>query len=303
MKAMETRTTQVSFFGRLVDDLTRAVILPPGIDASLQMDGTASLTKGDGYFVFTDLTPSASDYRISLAAPAYQPRIVTKTLSATPPVELTFPGEDEMYLAIADVTAAQSSVTFDEIAFVPPIRAGAAVVGQGGFTATLVEALEGSGIKVATLSGVAALAANQLIRIVRSRNLVMRPGPYYAFAGDATILALKVVGDDQSASAVDDARIDISKINAGAPNSIDVGGLNLNVFDLGAGPHSGLVLDDEDKTTTTNQRGDAVLYFAGGKPITSLELKVSKSGFQSVTQTVNVTAKARNAQTIVLARA
>jgi|SRR5882672_2421011 len=301
MRATETRTSQLSFFGRLADDLTRKVILPPDMIAVLEKDGTPSLKKSDGYFAFADLAPSSAEYRIQVGGTAFQNRTVAKALPSVASIEVTFAGEDELYLTIVDVTAAQSRVTFDPIDAVPPVEAGAVVLGQSGFSATLVETLEGPNLTFAVLSSVAGLAANQLVRIIRSKNLLVRPGPYYSFPAGVTVVALKVVAGDQDGAPIPGARIDISKINGSAGSVVDVAGLNLNVFDLGGGPRSALLLDDDDKTATTNERGDAVFYIAGAKSITSVVLTVSKSQFQSKTQVVNMIAETRNTQKIGLA--
>jgi hypothetical protein len=300
MMSSEIRTRRLSLFGRLADDLTRQVILPPDMHAILESDGRPALAKSDGYFAFGDLQPSTAEYRIQIGARACQQRTVARALPVGAPVEVKFAGEDELYLTITTVAAAQKRVTFEQIAFVAPITDGAAVFGQSGFTATLAEPLEGQKVTFATLSTVAGLAPNQLLRIVRSSNLLVRPGPYYAFQDDATVIALKIVGNDQGESAIADARVEISKINGNAPAASDVGGLALNAFTLGA--NSSLVLDDDDRTTMTNERGDAVIYFPGSKPVTGIEVKVSKPRFQPSVQTLNVTAAARNSQKIVLAK-
>jgi hypothetical protein len=302
MTARESHTSQLSFFGRIADDLTRKVILPPDLNAVLEASGKPSLNKRDGYFVFADLPPSATEYRIQIDANAFQRRTIAKVLPAAAAVEITLPGEDELYLSISDIAISQAQVAFEPITFLPPIEAGAAIFGQSGFRATLTEPLDGSKVSFAKLSSVAGLAANQLLRIVRSRNLLVRPGPYYEFPADVTVVAFNVTDSDQGGSAIVGARIDISKINNTAPSSVSVGDLNLDVFDLGGAVRSMLLFDEDDRTTVTNERGDAVFYFPGGKPIASIEVQVTEPGFQPTSQTLNVTVKARNAQKIVLSK-
>jgi hypothetical protein len=303
MTGRESHTSQLSFFGRVADDLTRKVILPPDLNAILETIGKPSLNKRDGYFVFADLPPSAAEYRIQIDAIAFQRRTIAKVLSAATAIEITLPGEDELYLSITDISTPQTRVSFEPIAFLPPIGAGAAIFGQSGFTATLTEPLDGSQVGFAKLSNVAGLAVNQLLRIVRSRNLLVRPGPYYEFPADVTVVALNVVDSDQGGSAVAGARIDINKINNTAPGSVSVGDLKLDVFDLGGAVRSVLLFDEDDTTTVTNERGDAIFYFPGSKPVAGIELQVTKPGFQPTTQTVNLTVKTRNAQKIVLPKA
>src|ERR1051326_7491197 len=66
--------------------------------------------------------------------------------------------------------------------------------------------------------------------------------------------------------------VEIGKINGNAATSVAVQELKLNVFGLGG--TSTLLLDDNGKSTTTNERGDAVFYFPGANAIIAIEVKV-----------------------------
>src|SRR5262249_35586319 len=127
------------------------------------------------------------------------------------------------------------------------------------------------------------------------------PGPYYPFPPDTTVLVVKVVENDPAEPALGNAGIEITGLNGNAPTIVDVGGLSLSSFSLGANPPASVVLDDDDKKNATNDRGDAVFYFPGSKQITSIQIAVSKTGYQASTSSVNVTAKQRNFQKIALA--
>jgi hypothetical protein len=299
MTSAETRTSRISFFGRTADDLTRQVLLGTATGVFLE-DERKALVKADGHFAFVDLAPSATDYRIHIDAPSYQDRVVAKALPGAAAVQVTLAGEDELYLLIGGVTAAQNRITFEQINVVPPIEAGAAVIGQGGFTATLAEALEGQKIAFAVLSTVTGLAPGQVLRIVRSNNLLLRPGPYYPFPPDTTVLAVKVVANDPLEPVLGDAGIEITRLNGNAPTMVNVNGLSLSSFSLGGNPPGSIILDDNDKKNATNDRGDAVFYFAGSKQITSIELAITKSKYQTATSSINVTAKTRNFRKVAL---
>jgi hypothetical protein len=300
MMSGETQTSRLSFFGRIADDLTRKVL--PATDMTVFLaEGREALIKADGHFAFADLEPSPTDYRIHIGARSYQDRIILQGLPTSAPVRVMLPGEDELYLLINNVAPPQQRVTFEPITFVASIEAGAAVIGEGGFIATLAEALEGQKITFAVLSTVAGLAAGQVLRIVRSSNLLLRPRSYYSFPADATVIAVKVVANDSLQTALGDVDIEITRINGTEPTLTDVGGLQLNLFDLGANPPGSVILDDNDKNTATNDRGDAVFYFPGSKQITSIQVGVTKTGFQASTSSISVTAKRRNSQNIALA--
>ena len=302
MTPMETSTSQLTLFGRLADDLTRRVIRPPDVAVSLEDESRRAITKDDGYFAFADLPPSAADYRIRIDAHSYQLRTIVQAPSATPPAELTLAGEDELYLSITGVVPDQNNVTFEQIAYVPPIEKGAAVIGQNGFVATLKEPLEGPGVYLAVLSTVVALAGGQLLQIVRSRNLLVRPAPSYGFAADTTVLIVKAIEHDPPNATVGGAVVEISKINGNAPTVVDVGGLELFAFSVGGDPPVVVVLDGDDKKTLANDRGEAVFYFPGSKPVTSVTVLVSKPGHEDLTRTIDVSPKSRNFQIVELAR-
>jgi hypothetical protein len=302
MASIETHTGRLSIFGRLADDLTRQPLQSSDMAVSLENDLRPALIKADGHFAFADLEPSATDYRIHIGARFYQDRMISRALPTATAVQLTLTGEDELYLLLGSVLPQQNRVTFDEIPFVPPIEAGVAVIGEGGFTAILADSLEGQKITFAALSTVAGIAAGQLLRIVRSPNLVVRPGPYYPFPADITVLAVKIVANDPAEPPLGDAGIEISKLNATAATVRNVGGLNLNLFNLGGVPPGSIVLDADDLNTATNDRGDAVFYFKGSKSITSIEATVTKPQYQTMTSTINIVNGTRNFQKITVTK-
>ena len=86
----ETTMVRASLYGRLVDELTREVVSSRTFEAFLSASGQRALQKDDGYFVFTDLEPSPSDYGVSLSARSYQTRTLTATVSSTSAVELSY---------------------------------------------------------------------------------------------------------------------------------------------------------------------------------------------------------------------
>jgi hypothetical protein len=287
----ESHASRLSFYGRLADNLTRQMVRVQDITVSLEGDRQRPLLKQDGYFVFADLEPSVTDYRFRIAVRSYQDRTIVKALPANTAVELIFPGEDELYLSIVEVKGAQNQVMLEKIPFVPTIEAGATVIGEGGFTATLAEPLGGHKVSCAELSTVVGLASGQLLRIVRSASLMVRPGPYYPFPAKTTLVAVKVVEKDPVETPIGDTAVEITQVNATAPTTVNVGGLNLSRINLGGNPPAFLILDNDDKKTSTNDRGDAVFYFPGYKNITSLQLVVSKNQYQTATSTINITTK------------
>jgi hypothetical protein len=297
----ESTTERVALYGRTADDLTRCVLPGEAIDAVLTATGQWALRKDDGYFVFANLPPSVSGYEVAVSARSYQARSLTVSLPTTAAVPITYPGEDELFVAVTTVDSGTRRVSFDRIPFLPRIAAGARVRGIGGFTATLSETLEGSDVDFATLSSVAGLAAGGLLRFVRSERLVLAPGPYYPFDPTTTLVSLKVVENGPDALPLGNAAIAIDEVNGKAITTTAVQGAHLHRVALSAS--SSLLLGtDRAIRTRTNERGDAVLYFPANTPITALRLQLHRAGFHPSTQTLTVAPGNRVRATFVLNR-
>jgi hypothetical protein len=300
MAVAERHVTRLTFFGRLADDLTRRPVTPADVSVQLTEGAVDALQKPDGHFAFADLAPSATDYHIRLAGAAYETRVLASPLAATAPQQVAFAGDDELYLVIVSVSAPQKRATFATIPLVPPIDAGAAVIGQGGFTATLAEPMAGQGIQSAVFDSVAGLAPGQLLRIVRGPNLLLRAGPYYPFAGGVTVVAFRVVENTADEAPVAGALVSVTELNGAAPAAVAVGALTLRSFALGG--TATLVLDDLHRRATSNERGDAVLYFGGDAALTSVRVDVVRPQFQTGDVTVAVTAKSRTFTKVLLTK-
>jgi len=302
MAVAERQTTRVSLFGRVADDITRRPVPAAEMSVALVNGRQTAIEKDDGHFAFVDLEPSAPGYQIRIGGPAFHDRVVTMPLPAAAPVQVTFAGEDELYLRIGSVTATQNRVGFEAIGFVRTIPVGSQVIGEGGVTTTLGEPIEGIAVQSAVLASVAGLGATQLLRVVRSASLVAKPSPYYPFPARTTVLAVHVVENDPAATPVAGVDISITAINTAAAAAKTLGGLSLKEFALGGAAASFIVLDDLHLTTTTNDRGDAVFYFPGEKPVTAVDIALAKTGYQPATAAVAVTAGQRKFQSVVLNR-
>jgi hypothetical protein len=291
-------TTRLSFFGRLTDDLTRRMLVPAEMAVSVDEDSRPPLYKDDGHFAFIDLAPSATDYHFRVGGVGYQTRTVAKSLPTTTPVEVTYPGEDELYVSLTAAPNPQHRITFEAVPFVPTIRTGAQVFGQGGFIATLAEALEGQKVTTAVLSASAGLATGQLLRIVRGSSLVLRRAPSATFSNDVTVVAFQVVENVPAEPAIAGATIELTQVNGAGPTAVAVGSLTLRRFTISG--TSVLVLDDGGRFTTSDHRGAAVLVLPGDKAVTSVRVAVSRPQFVAAAVTIAVTVKTRNFQKVLL---
>jgi hypothetical protein len=299
----EVHQNRLSFFGRVADDLTRRVLGPDDITVSVEGSAKQAIKKSDGYFAFSDLEPSVAQYRVRVAAPRYEGRTISRSLAVdSSPVELSLAGEDEIYVAIATVVPAQKQVTFGERPVIPSIDTGAPVIGEGNFVAALAEPLEGQKAFCAVLNTIDGLAPGQLLRIVRSRNLLVRPGPYYAFPAGTTVAAFKVVEAGPGEAPVGGALIEITEVDATVARAVDVQGLRLAVFGPTGNPPTTIALDADDGRTVTNDQGDAVLYFSAAKPARTVKIAVSKAGYQNAARTIDLSVGSRTFQKIQMTR-
>ena len=295
----EQQTSRLSFFGRLTDELTRRVLGPSEILVSVEeAPRRKPQYKDDGHFAIADLPPSATDYHLRISGPGYQTRTVAKALPTTTAVQVTFEGEDELYLNLVAAPTPQHRVTFEAMPFIPTIATGAVVIGQAGFTATLAEPLEGRNVTTAVLSGSAGLASGQLLRVRRGANLRLRRAPFVTFPADVTVVVLHVVENVPAEPPIEGALVTLTQVNGSPALTVTAGGLTLRRFSL-AGT-SRLIVDDGMRLAVTDGRGDAVIVLPGEKVVANVTVTVAKSQFITATTTVPVTVKTRNFQTVPL---
>lgn len=300
----DTFTGTLSFFGRLSDELTREVIPPR--DYRMRVPGASvpalaeAQYKSDGFFCFQDLKVSATSYQLEMTSTLYQPRSFLKSLPSPAPVEVSYGGEDEVYVLIKTVNGGAKTVGFDQIPFVPPVPKGAAVIGEGGFATTMKEPLEGVDVATASLDSAAGLLPGQFLRMVRSQSLLAKPGPYYPFPLGTTRVHVKVVQDAPGEEPLGSAQLLIQSVETVAPVGTVVDGVELKTVTL-PGPGPTLILGtSRDLETRTDARGQAVLFFPGNWPLTTCAVAVSAAGHVSKTVNLALIANQRTLATVKL---
>lgn len=302
----DTRGTRLSFFGRFTDEISRDVLTPDEFRVDLEgaplQPPPAASYKQDGYFVFQNLKASASAYELRFDGPRYQQRSFLQALPTVDPVELTYGAEDEIYLAITSVQVALKRIGFDAIPFLPRISAASQVRGEGGFTTTLTENLEGVAVATADLNDVTGLAVGQLLRIIRSHGLLAKPGPYYPFPPATTVLAFKVVSDLPGKAPIARAAARIKKVNAIALTGTLVDGVELENVTLASPPPAPVLIfgPERDTITASDARGQSVFYFPGQWPITAVEIDLTATGYLPTTAILTSTPGQRTFATIEL---
>jgi hypothetical protein len=284
--SVDTFTSGLSFFGRLTDDVSRQPASPR--DFRVLLTGTGApgdaIYKEDGHFAFASLRPSPA-YAFLVASDLYQGRAFEKPLPGGAPVELAFDGEDEVYLVVRAVSATSKQITFDPIPFLPPVRRGARVVGEGGVATTLADDCGGAATTSAVLADVTGFVPGRLVRIVRSHSLRVKAGPSYPFPDGTTILALALLADIAAAAPIVGARARLTKVNGQTPARTTVGGVDLRHVPIAGPPAQQPVLGtDADLDVASDRRGQAVFYFPGNWALSLLDVEISRLGF--VTQSL-----------------
>ena len=269
--------SRLSFFGRVTDDFRREPAWQGEYRVFLDSPPTEALYKRDGHFTFADVAPSPTLRAFRLLDGLYQGRQFAKALPTTAPVEIAFEGEDEIYVFAKTINPATKQITFDAIPFLPPIRRGAVVLAEGGLSTTLAEDLAGVDATTAVLASVAGLAAGELVRIVRSRCLRGKAGPYYPFPAGVTLLRLRVVEDSAEEPPLLGAKIHVAQVNGVSPSSTTVGGVVLR--HLSVATLEPVLGTDADLDAFTEARGNAVFYFPGFWLLAQLQLVVSSPGY------------------------
>ena len=304
MQHSDTLVQRLSFYGRLVDDLTREVI--PYKSFRVSIKGTKSMTfyKEDGYFAFSDVQQSALAYEFNLTSNLYQPRTVQGTALSDLPVELTYPGEDELYVLIKGVEDGETKkVTFNNIPFVKTIREGSEVKGQGGFSSKLGKTLGGEDADFAILEDVTGLNSGDILRFIRSHGIIMRPGPCYPFEPQTTLLFLKFVEDNLSEVPVAGVKVEIEKVNDTAINTVNVGSLAVKTVALTGPPAANLILgSSNDIISYSNSRGECIFYYPADTPIAKVKLKITKTGYLLISEEIELVNKQRTSEIIKLAK-
>jgi hypothetical protein len=282
MNNRDILTGKLSFFGRLVDEITREVIPFKNFKVSILNHRAAPLYKEDGFFAFSDIEQSLTNYKFHLSAPSYQSRIVEKNLPPGLPMELSFDGEDDLYVSIDEVqNSATKRVTFANIPFLKTIPRGTTVIGGSGFSTTLTGTLEGEDIGFADLDNISGFSADEILRFVRSNNIIMQPGPYYSFNPGTTILALKFVDnstpDKPPLANVKCEIIEVNEVVLDSPTN--VGAVAVNTVTL-PNPVGKMILGPEKNITThSDERGTAVFYYLADTPINKLKLEITANGY------------------------
>jgi hypothetical protein len=290
----ETVVQKLSFYGRLVDEIAREVIPFKNFKVSIKEPGSMPIYKEDGYFVFSDLEAPA-DYQLHLSAHLYQSRSITKHLPAGSPTALSYPGEDELYVIINEIqNGTEKRVLFNSIAFLKTIPEGSLVYKESGGSTRLAGSLEGENVGFAVLEDISGLAQGEILRFVRSSNIIMRPGPYFPFDAQTTLIAMKFVDNSSpSMPPIAGVKCEIKAVNGEPVNPTPVEGLEVWTVTL-PDPVGEMILGSEnDIITYSNERGDSIFYYPGDTPIDTLSVEITAAGYNPDTRDLTVVQKQR----------
>lgn len=302
MIVADTRHAITSCFGRLADALTRDVLPRRSFSATENRTHALPQYKEDGFFAFHDLPSSPAPYTFSLSAPGYASRAVSMALPGPTPAELEYPGEDEIHLFVNFIDGAAGRIEFDNIAFLPVILVGALVTGPGGVTSTLAETIGGADLTFANLDSVAGLSVGNLIRIRRSRRILMHPDWTYRFVYPATTVYLTVLADTPAQSPLDGADLTLVEVGGNPVASQNVGGVQIFTVPLGT-PNDHVLGTVHDTSKSSDGKGKCLFYFPADLAAADLVVQVSHPGYIVQTVAIPITAGEASYRTVLLAPA
>ncbi len=288
MPVSDIQTTTLSFHGRLADSLTRDVIPMKAFEVQSNWIFSETQYKIDGHFSFYDFPVSPTAYSFYIQGKGYRSRSVEKLLPGSTPVELEYPGEDEVYLFVNFIDGATNRIDFDSIDFLQVIPSGAQVLGPGGFSAILSESIGGSGVSMATLDSVAGLSIGDLLRIRRSNNILLYPSWVYQFRESMTMLYISVKADTPQQEPVENARITIRRINGNVVSAQNIAGLTLYRVSLGS-PNPYILGTVHDREQYTDVKGKSLIFFPGGLPVANIRIRIVHNQYITQNLTIPVT--------------
>ena len=307
---IEKRIQKVSLATRAIDALTLEPIRT-NLEVKLQDIERSPIYKDDGFFVFTDIDPGK--YDLMLSKPGYQnrddikvelPIAVDEKL-----VEFSLDGENELILVVRRVS--NKKIEFDKIKNVKTIREGAKVLSQGLTTYLIDEIPNGIEISQAKLHDINGLTPGAIVRILRDKSLKMRPGPYYSYPEDVTLVVGQVTYAFGKGTPLSDVHVEIIRVNGTPVNFEDVEGVEIAF--ITDGEHKYALGTQADLLTISNIRGDYNFCFpdshaltrlwAGSPPSgTELTLRASLAGYETQEKTLVIEPKERNSLSFGLSR-
>ncbi len=285
---IERVVQKAALIGQAVEDLTYMELSPDRFTAELLGTGRSAQYKAGGFFIFSDLRPGA--YTLRLAGRDFRPEEHGAVVEAPSLLNREMSifgqaGDNELFLIVKTVhennNAIGPRITFDPLILTKEIRAGARVLGAGGFETELAADLEARDIMQARLASVTGLTPGSILRIVRGRSCRLKFNPYHQFASELTRIVGQVVRADAPEMPLEGAKVRLTQVNDVDVVLNEVQGVSIHTLEVGG--TEAVLGAEKDIATYTNHRGDYNLYFRPADAWTSVSLAAALSGYQPET--------------------
>ena len=279
---MERRIQQLSFAGQVIEDLTCEPLSPGRFEAELVEVGKKAHYKTGGFFAFSNLRPNT--YTIQISGQGFQTQWHTQSIPFAPPI-FEVPGDNDLIVIVKTIDEAYKKITFAPIGLKREIKEGSSVHASG-FSGKLNEDLPVGKVEEAKLDGTAGLSVNSIVRIMRDKSIRLKFDPYSSLPFPVTRVVGEVVNSDVTDMKLERAEIRLQKVNGVSVSLQEIAGAKIALLEL-AGKKI-LLGTERDITTFTNDRGHYNLYFIEAEFLQKVTLRVTLSGYQSKTKTVNI---------------
>jgi hypothetical protein len=263
---IERVVQKAALIGQAVEDLTYTELSPDRFTAELLGTGRSAQHKAGGFFIFSGLRPGA--YTLRLAGRDFQPEEHGAVVEepSLPTREMSIfgqAGDNELFVVVKTVHDNGSGIgpriTFDPLILTKEIRAGAQVLGAGGFETELATDLDAREITQARLASVAGLTPGSILRIIRGRSYRMKFNPYHQLPFELTRIVGKVTLADHPQVPLEGAEVRVTKVSGADVVSNDIAGTNIVTAAIDG--IQVILGREKDVMTIANQQGDYNLYF------------------------------------------
>lgn len=275
--------------GQVIEDVTFTPLDPGHFRAELLGEWRSAQYKPGGLFVFADLPPGT--YTLCVTGAQFQRQEYVVSLPMPDPV-FAESGDDELVVVVKTVNRSSRKISFDPVIISRPIRAGAPVLADAGFSTNLAAAIDLGRATEARLGDTSGLKPGSIVRMIRGQSIRLRFDPYAELPAGLTRIVGRVTLQANAEILLAGAQIRLTAVNGASVALHNVAGARIATVVVGG---STVVLGTErDIMTTTNQQGDFNLY-VGQDGLQRITLTATLAGYRPQTSAdLPITAKARN---------
>lgn len=302
---IEKTSQQASLIASAIDEFTLETI-KTGLHAKLLSWDGDPIYKRDGYIIFTDVIRGA--YQLRIVANGFQPSLYQLELPLLDDLFFDCAGENELIVVARSVDHTTREVSFDTLKYVRSIPKGSGVVSHN-FFAQLDADLEGASVSKLKLTSTFGLMSSSILRIIRGKQLRLKPDPYYKFPPSTTLLTGKVVYQSHPDIAIENAEISITEIVSSTIEPIvleEIKGpdetFGVRIATATFGGEKFALGTEKDVKVISNHEGDFIFRFKNDLFFDFITVETKLSGFKTKIDAIEIQPSNRNHFVIELER-